>query len=102
MADEIEMELHGPKNLPINGSWHGLAEVVAAMQRNFGLLAEQQAEILSVVAQGDTVVLLAEERGKIRATDAPYHIRWVQFFTFRENKIVRLRGVTAPIAPTEG
>jgi ketosteroid isomerase-like protein len=97
MAQDIELELHGPADLPINGSWRGLAEVTAALQRNFASLAEQQAEILSVVAQGDTVVLFAEERGKVRASDTPYHLRWVQLFTFRDDKIVRVRGVAAPI-----
>jgi ketosteroid isomerase-like protein len=95
MADEIEMELHCPTSVPISGSWRGQAAVFAAMQRNFGILAEQQAEILSVVAQGESVVLFAQEQGKVRATNAPYHIRWVQLFTFRNNRIVSMRGVAA-------
>jgi ketosteroid isomerase-like protein len=102
LAEDSELHLHGPANVPINGSWRGHAEVVAAVRRNFGMLAEQQAEILSVVAQGDTVVLFAEERGKVRATGLPYHVRWVQLFTFRDNKLVRVQGVTAQLAPTEG
>jgi ketosteroid isomerase-like protein len=95
MAEGIELELSGPADVPINGHWRGLTDVVAAMQRNFGSLAEQQAEIRSVVAQGDTVVLFAQESGKVRATGMPYHISWVQFFTFRDDKIVRVRGVAA-------
>jgi ketosteroid isomerase-like protein len=102
LADDIELELNGPVEVPINGCWHGLVEVSAAMQRNFGALAEQQAEILAVVAQGDSVVLFAREQGKVRATGAPYHLRWVQLFTFRDSKIVRVRGVAAPVAPAEG
>jgi ketosteroid isomerase-like protein len=98
MAEAVELELHTPADLPISGGWRGVAEVAAAMQRNFGSLAEQQAELLEVVAQGDTVVLFAEERGKIRATGASYHIRWVQMFTFRDDRIVRIRGVAAPLS----
>jgi ketosteroid isomerase-like protein len=97
MDEAVEFELCISAKVPISGRWRGLAEVNAAMQRNFGSLADQQAELLDVVAQGDTVVLFAEERGKVRATGAPYHIKWAQFFTFRDNKVVRIRGVAAEL-----
>jgi ketosteroid isomerase-like protein len=97
MADGVEMELRGPEDVPVNGCWRGLEEVATAMRRNFAALQEQQAEILSLVAQGDTVVLLAQERGKVRATGASYHLRWVQVFTFRDDKLVGIRGVAAKL-----
>jgi ketosteroid isomerase-like protein len=96
MADGIELELHAPADLPITGCWRGVAAVTAAMRRNFGSLADQQAELLGVVAQGDTVVLFADESSKVRATGDRYQVRWVQFFTFRDDKLVRVRGVAAP------
>jgi ketosteroid isomerase-like protein len=99
MAEDIEMDLHGPAEVGINGCWRGLTEVVAAMQRNFATLAEQQAELLSVVAQGDTVTLFVEERGKLRATGISYHLRWVQLFTFRDGKVHRVRGLAAHFVP---
>jgi ketosteroid isomerase-like protein len=101
MADGIALELHAPPEVPITGCWRGVAEVTAAMQRNFGSLADQRAELLSVVAQGDTVVLLAEEHGTVRATGTPYRVRWVQFFTFRHDKIVSIRGVAAQLLARE-
>jgi ketosteroid isomerase-like protein len=101
MADSIELELHVPPAVPITGCWRGVAEVTAAMQRNFGSLADQRAELLAVVAQGDTVVLFAEEHGTVRATGTPYHIRWVQFFTFRDDKIVGIRGIAAQLLARE-
>jgi hypothetical protein len=42
-------------------------------------------------------VLDAVERGKIRATDADYHIRWTQIFTFKGDKIVRITGLAAVV-----
>src|SRR5262245_56773690 len=65
MAESSELELHGPTDFPINGTWRGRAEVIAALHRNFGSLADQQVQILTLVAQGDTVVLLAQECGKV-------------------------------------
>lgn len=102
MTDDVELDLRGPEAIPINGCWRGLPEVMEAMQRNFGTLAEQQAEILSVVAQGDLVVLFAEERGKVRTTGTAYHIRWVQLFTFRDSKVARVQGVASSLTRTEG
>jgi uncharacterized protein len=100
LADDVELDLQGPAELPINGRWRGLAEVSAAVQRNFGALEQQQAELLSVVAQGDTVVLFGEERGKARASGASYHVRWAQIFTFRGDKVCQVRGVAALVAPS--
>jgi ketosteroid isomerase-like protein len=97
LAEDMEMELLGPADLPINGRWHGIAEVAAAVQRNFSVLDEQQAEILSVVAQGDTVVIHGQEHGKVRTTGKSYNVNWVQLFTFRRNKIIRMRSVSANV-----
>jgi ketosteroid isomerase-like protein len=102
MADDIELELNMPAEMPFAGTWRGLEAVVSAMQQNFGSLADQHAELHSVVAQGDTVALFAEERGRVRATGVDYHIKWVQLFTFRDGKIVHIRGVAAPLAGGEG
>lgn len=95
MADDIEVELLSPVNVPICGCWRGKSETTAAIRRNFGALTEQKAEVLSVVAQGDTVALLAKEEGKVRQTGESYRIVWAQFFTFSNGKIVRMRGVAA-------
>ena len=97
MADDIELELLSPADVPITGCWRGVTEVGAAVQRNFALLMEQQAKLLDVVAQGDTVALFAEERGKVRGTGCPYGIRWVQFFTIRNDKITRIRGIASTL-----
>jgi ketosteroid isomerase-like protein len=95
MADDIEFDLAAPADVPISGAWRGVAAVADAVRRNFGSLADQQADLVSVVAQGDMVVLVAEERGTVRSTGQPYHLRWVQVFTFRGDKIIRLQGVAA-------
>jgi ketosteroid isomerase-like protein len=54
---------------------------------------EQQPEILAVVAQGAVVVVTARERGRYRATGRSYDLHWVQLFTFRQGKVVRVREV---------
>ena len=39
------------------------------------------------------VVVVAHEQGRIRATDSPYSIHWVQVATFRDGKLARLREI---------
>src|SRR5262249_38484136 len=89
LAEDIELETVGPPAIPFVGRWRGRAEVADAIRRNFACVEAQQPEILTVVAQGDTVVVAARERGRFRATGRPYDLHWVQFFTCRDGRVVR-------------
>jgi uncharacterized protein len=93
MADDIDMEMIGPPNLPLVGHWHGRQEVAEAVRNNFAQLENQDPEVLAVVAQGDIVVLFARETGVYRPTGKRYAIHWVQLFTFANGKISRFRGI---------
>src|SRR5262245_37805318 len=66
LADDTEMEMLGPPGMPMVGRWSGKAQVVEAVGRNFSLLEDQQAQILTLVAQGAMVVLFARECGGLR------------------------------------
>jgi ketosteroid isomerase-like protein len=91
LADDIEMEIVGPSAVPFVGSWRGRQQVVDAIGKNFSHLEDQHPEVQSVVAQGDMVVVTAKERGRIKATGRTYEVHWVQYFTFRNGKVVRFR-----------
>ena len=91
LADDVVLEIHGPPGLPLAGTWQGPQAVAEATRRNFSLLAEQQPEITSVVAQGDTVIVLGRERGRFVATGRPYEVAFVHEFTFRGGKVARIR-----------
>jgi uncharacterized protein len=93
LADDVEMEMLGPAEVPMTGRWSGKEQVTQAIARNFSLVADQQAELLSLVAQGDTVVIFARETGCYRATGKCYDIHWVQLYTFRDGRIIRFRGL---------
>lgn len=88
---DVEMEIYGPPGTPFVGRWKGLKAVAKAMQANFAQVELQDVEIESVAAQGDSLVLLAHEVGRFRATGKQYDLRWVQWFRFREGKIVHIR-----------
>ena len=93
LADDIELENVGPPALPFVGRWQGRDQVAEAVQRNFSLIEDQRPEVLSLVAQGDTVVVVARERGRVRSTGQEYDMHWVQMLTYRERRLVKFRQV---------
>lgn len=90
-SDDIEMEIVGPPELPFLRHASGRAAVSEAMRHNFAQLTDQQPEIDSVTAQGDTVVVFGRERGRYASTGHDYALHWVQRFHFRDGKVVRFR-----------
>lgn len=93
LSDDTEMIIHGPPSIPFVGTWKGKDEVLAAMGRNLSHTTLQLPEVLSVVAQGNVIVLYARDRGIVRATGAAYAALSVQLFTFEKGKLVRFEQV---------
>ena len=91
LAEDVEFEVLGPPEVPFLGRWQGRQAVTEAVWRNFALLEDQRPEVCSVVAQGDTVVVVLRERGRVRATGKDYAFECVQLHAFRDGKSVRVR-----------
>lgn len=90
MSPAMEMEIIAPPELPFSGYWKGREHVIQATLKNFSLLEDQHPEVLSVVAQGDTVIVFAKERGRIKATQKEYEIHWMQRFTFQNGSLIKM------------
>jgi uncharacterized protein len=91
LAEDAELEILGPPGVPFLGRWQGRQQLRDTIARNFGMVQDQQPEILTVVAQGDTVVVTGRERGRFRPSGRPYDVHWVQFHTYRGGKTTRIR-----------
>ena len=91
VTDDFTLEIFGPPDSPFNGRWEGRDEVLAAMEHNFSLVADQRPEIETVVAQGDLLIITARESGTVRSTGYTYNVRWMQEFTFDEGKMTHVR-----------
>lgn len=94
LDEDIDFENVGPAVIPWVGRWRGRATVADAMARNFGYVDEQRPEVISVVAQGDTVIVVGRETGRYRPTGREYETHWVHRFTWREGRLVRLQQVS--------
>jgi ketosteroid isomerase-like protein len=92
LTDDAELEIDGPPEAPTTGHWKGRDQVLAGAARNYGQLEDQRPELLSVVAQGDLVAVIARERGRVRATGREYEMAWVHLYTFRGNQVRRIYG----------
>jgi uncharacterized protein len=91
--DDMHLEITGPPSLPILGRWRGRDEVAAAVASNFAMLKNQRPEIRSLIAQGDTVVVLGHEEGLVVATEVSYAVHWVQVYRFQDGRIAQLHEI---------
>jgi ketosteroid isomerase-like protein len=95
MAGDIEIEIHAPAEFSFVSRARGPEAVLAALQANFSKVEDQRPETLALVAQGDAVIVLARERGRLRLSGKPYDVQWVQCYRFRDGKIARFREIAA-------
>lgn len=93
LTEDVEWTWYGPSAIPVAGTRHG-REAVAEW---FGIIADTvefqrfEPDDFEFVAQGDTVVVLGNERGTARATGRTFDGQWVQFMTLRDGKVARFR-----------
>jgi ketosteroid isomerase-like protein len=95
LADDAELHVRGFG--PLDGTWHGRDDVVAATRRNFGLLAGQKPEIEGMISQSDRVAVLLRESGLFKSSGQAYSVRGVQWFTFANGKIQKIDEIVASI-----
>lgn len=91
LTEEVTFEIVGSPGTPLAGLTKGREQVIEAVRNNFAQLEEQQPEILTVVAQGDTVVVVGRERGRFRPTGRDYELNWMHEYRFRGDKIAHMR-----------
>ena len=98
VTDDVELSVRGFG--PMDGTWRGRQEVVEATRRNFALVASQQPEIESMIAQGDCIAVLLRENGILESSGQAYSIWGVQWFTFADGKIKKIDEIVATIWKT--
>lgn len=99
IADDVELTICGFS--PLDGTWRGRDEVVAATKKNFALLGSQKPEIESMIAQGEQVAVLVRESGVLKSTGQAYSVRGVQWFTFASGKIKKIDEIIVSIWKVE-
>ena len=91
LAEDVTLEIIAPPSAPFSGKYQGRDHVVETTRQNFSQVEAQRPEILSVVAQGDTVVVVGRESGKFRPTGRKYEVHWMHQYRFRDGKLTYIR-----------
>ena len=96
LADDVTFTLAAPPEVPWVRRAYGPDDVIAAIATNFGTVRDQRPGDITLVAQGDTVMVMASETGCFCDTGAEYQIFLAHQFTFRDGKLAAFRSVSAP------
>lgn len=103
LAPDVTFELAGPARLCWVSRAEGADDVAAAIAANFGRVRDQRPEPLSLVAQGDEVMVMARETGRLAETGEEYRILLAQRYSFRDGRLAAFHAVAAetgePTAP---
>jgi hypothetical protein len=90
MDEHVEWVSPGPPDLPTAGTRRGRQQVAAFFQALTDVSEIQRFEPGTFVAQGDQVIVLGEETGRIKATGRVLELSWAHAFTFRDGRIARM------------
>lgn len=93
LGPEVSFLLVAPARFPWVRQAAGPREFVSALTHNFQAVQQQRAEILSLVGQGDTIMLMGHENGQQTDTGEPYEVLTAQQLTFEEGRLMRFRSV---------
>ena len=93
--DDVHFEIFAPPEFGFVRQARGREQLLRAIQTNFAAVENQQPEIINVVAQGETIVLIGRERGTHRESGAAYAVEFVHRFTFRGGRLASLRIIAA-------
>jgi ketosteroid isomerase-like protein len=97
LAPEVTFELIAPAGFEWVRHARGVREVGEAIASNFRAVRQQRAEILALVGQGDTIMLVGHENGQRVATGEEYEVLTTQQLTFEGGRLVRFRSVVGSL-----
>jgi ketosteroid isomerase-like protein len=95
VRDDVELDIFAPPEFAWLRRARGRQEFQTALEHNFGTLIDQRPEITAVVAQGDVVIMIGREQGRIRETGHEYDVEFVHRFTFRDERLASIRIIAA-------
>jgi ketosteroid isomerase-like protein len=91
LADDIVWDVYGAAELPIAGSWTGVAAVAEWFDLLGGTSEVTLFEIDTVVGEGEFVAVFGRENGMIQATGRDYSIAWAHLWTLKDGRAVRFQ-----------
>ena len=91
LTDDMHLEIQAPAQFPFIRSATGREAVLDALRHNFAAVRDQQPSIEAVVAQGDTVVVVATEEGELGDAGGRYKVSGMHRYVCKGGKIAMLQ-----------
>ena len=92
LADDVEWHAMGASEVvPWAGTRHGREQASHFFRAVGETLDVEQFEARTMVAEGDTVVVVGWERSHVKPTNRYYDDEWVHVFRVRQGKIAAFR-----------
>ncbi|HJS75027.1 MAG TPA: nuclear transport factor 2 family protein [Vicinamibacteria bacterium] len=95
VSDSVTLKILAPPDVPFIRSAEGAAAFLDAVKKNFAMLEDQNPVLLSIVAQGETVVCIVREQGRYAEDGRRYDMHAMQEFLFRGGKLERIFEICA-------
>jgi uncharacterized protein len=100
-AEDIEWITPG-EGLPLSGTYRGLAEVAGFFQKISEMVEISFLEPREFVAEGDRVLVVGFDRGRVKATNGTFEGHWLMAFTVRNGKVTNVREYIDTLAVARG
>jgi ketosteroid isomerase-like protein len=100
LAEDVVWFIPGPAEVPFAGERRGHEGALQFFQTLGGAVEFERFEPREFVAQGDKVVAVGFERGRVKATGRTFDNPWALVFTLRDGRVAEFRGYedTAAVA----
>jgi ketosteroid isomerase-like protein len=89
-AEDIEWISPG-EGLPLAGTYRGQARVAGFFQKVSEMVEISFFEPREFVVEGDRVLVVGFDRGRVKATNRTFEGHWVMAFTVRNGKVTNVR-----------
>ena len=90
-AEDIEWVIPGSKANPLTGTYKGRNRVAEFFKLLADLTEISTFEPREFIAQGDKVVALGRETGRVKSTGRAFQSDWAMAFTLRNGKVVKFQ-----------
>jgi uncharacterized protein len=93
LAEDVEWQIPGT-GMPLAGIYRGRDGVASFFQKLANEAEFLEFEPREFVAEGDRVLVVGWERGKMKASNRSFEADWIMAFTVRNGKIATFREYT--------
>jgi hypothetical protein len=90
LAEDIEWVIPG-EEFPLAGTYRGRAAMADFFQKWSKLVESSSVEPREFVEDGDRVLVVGFESGRVKATNGTFEVHWVMAFTIRNGKVTNVR-----------